>query len=110
MEYINLAQTWLTDTFGPLGPLYAIGTLGVLLVILTLPLFIGQPKDPLDKLKEAQNGSVELDDGKTLRHRSAADKFDKYAKFLEPEDEGEYDATRLKLLQAGYRSKAAVRT
>lgn len=101
MEYIQLAQTWLIDTFGPLGPLYAIGTLGLLMVLLTLPLFLGQPKDPLEKLKNSQHHDPNVEDGQALRQRNAGEKFDKYAKFLEPEDEGEYDATRLKLLQAG---------
>ncbi len=110
MEYISLAQTWLTDTFGPLGPLYAIGSLGVFLVLLTLPIFLNARKDPLDKLKESQHQPSTLENGQSLRHRNSAEKFDKYAKFLEPEDEGEYSATRLKLLQAGYRSKSAVRT
>lgn len=109
MEYIQLAQTWLTENYGPLGPLYAIGILGVLMVLLTLPIFLGQAKDPLDKLKESQHRSVVSDDGQSLRQRDATEKFDKYAKFLEPEDEGEYDATRLKLMQAGYRTKSAVR-
>ena len=110
IEFLTLAQTWLVDNFGPLGPLYAIGIVGFVMVLLTLPMFIGQPKDPLDRLKEMQNESVVTNDGQKLRHRSAAEKFDKYAKFLEPEDEGEYSATRLKLLQAGYRDKNAVRT
>ena len=111
MEYINTANDFLIETFGPLGPLYAIGVLGVLMVLLTLPMFLGQPKDPLDKLKQNQHNTGTLDDGQSLRHGNAtAEKFDKYSKFLEPEDEGEYDATRLKLLQAGYRSKSAVQS
>ena len=37
-------------------------------------------------------------------------KLDKYSSFLEPQNEKAYSETRLKLLQAGYRSKDAVRT
>jgi len=110
MEYIELAKNWLLEVFGPLGPLYAIGTLGLLMVMITLPIFLNQRKDPLDKLKASQHASATTEDGQALRHKNATEKFDKYAKFLEPEDEEEYGATRLKLLQAGYRSKSAVRT
>ena len=110
MEYLTIANDFLVENFGELGPLYAIGLAGVLMVLLTLPIFLNQQKDPLDKLKKSQNNVTHLDDGQALRHINKAEKLDKYAKFLEPEDEGEYSATRLKLLQAGYRSKSAVRT
>jgi len=111
MEYITTINDLLIEKLGPLGPLYAIGIVGVVLVLLTLPIILSQPKDPLEKLKKHQQSGIQLEDGQSLRNRNAAaDKIDKYAKFLEPEDEGEYSATRLKLLQAGYRSKSAVRT
>lgn len=114
MEFLNTINDLLIEKLGPLGPLYAIGVLGVLLIIVTLPIMLAKPKDPLDKLKKAQQAGVTLQDGKTLRQSNMADKIvGKYGnnlKFLEPEDEGEYSATRLKLLQAGYRTKSAVRT
>ena len=43
-------------------------------------------------------------------NRGKVNKLDKYSSFLEPQDEKAYSETRLKLLQAGYRSKDAVRT
>jgi len=110
MEFLSTINGLLIEKLGPLGPLYAIGIVGFLLVLATLPIILTAPKDPLEKLKKAQQSSVKLEDGQSLRHHNVAEKFDKYAKFLEPEDEGEYSATRLKLLQAGYRSKSAVRT
>ena len=110
MEYLTLASDFLIEKLGPLGPLYAVGVFGFLLVLLTLPIFLNKQKDPLDKLKEKQRASTKLDNGQSLRHINKAEKLDKYSKFLEPDDEGEYSATRLKLLQAGYRSKSAVRT
>lgn len=110
MEYLSQINAFLTERFGELGPLFAIGLLGLLLIMLTLPIFLVQKKDPLKKLQKSQRSSIRTEDGQSLRHVNKAEKFDKYSKFLEPEDEGEYSATRLKLLQAGYRSKSAVRT
>ncbi|MEM6634264.1 MAG: type II secretion system F family protein [Pseudomonadota bacterium] len=109
MEFLQPLNDLLIEKLGPLGPLYALGLLGTLMVLLTLPIFLNQRKDPLDKLKQA-NRHVPKGDGESLRFDSkSGDKLDKYSKFLEPEDEGEYSAVRLKLVQAGYRSKSAVR-
>ena len=47
--------------------------------------------------------------GEQLRQPQANDKLDKYANFLEPQDREEYSAVKLKLVQAGYHSKNAVR-
>ena len=40
---------------------------------------------------------------------SGKDKLEKYSNFLEPQNEDEYSAIQLKLLQAGYKTKNAVR-
>lgn len=112
MEMLQTVNEVLIDKLGPLGPLYAVGVLGFLMVLLTLPIFLNQRKDPLSKLKESQKRATPAgDNGQSLRFEAnKMEKLDKYSKFLEPEDEGEYSATRLKLMQAGYRSKSAVRT
>lgn len=41
----------LIDTLGPLGPLIAVGALGFLLVLVTLPFLLKKNDDPLDRLK-----------------------------------------------------------
>ncbi|WP_068115389.1 type II secretion system F family protein [Tropicimonas marinistellae] len=114
MELLISANDWLVDRFGELGPLYAVGVLGVLLVALTLPVFLKRQADPLDKLKNqgSRQGARGGKDGKAaLRYDNGkAAKLDKYASFLEPQDEKEMSSARLKMLQAGYRSKSAVRT
>ena len=107
------ANTFLTDQFGELGPLLVIGVLGMFLILLTLPIMLKKEKDPFDQLKKAARGQV--DDGKNgpkLRRGRGknADKLDKYSGFLEPKDEQQYSEIKLKLMQAGYRSKDAVRT
>jgi len=105
-------ETYLTDQFGPFGPLLVVGILGMFLVLLTLPVLLKKRVDPLDKLRETSRPAAKTNE-KTQKLRSGGskkDKLEKYSNFLEPQDEEEYSAIRLKLLQAGYRSKNAVRT
>ncbi len=113
MEFLQQANDWLIANFGELGPLYAVGVLGTVLIVLTLPIFLRKQVDPLDKLK-AQNRAAALESNgkkkKALRHGGGSDKLNKYANFLEPQDEEEMSTARLTMLQAGYRSKSAVRT
>ncbi len=101
----------LTNSLGPLGPLFAVGGLGLLLIILALPTFLKRRVDPLERLKREQAGA---DTGRgskrSLRSADRSAKLDKFATFLEPTNEEEYSATKLKLLRAGYRGKGAVRT
>jgi tight adherence protein C len=104
-------QAILTDSFGPFGPLLAVGLLGVLLILLTVPLLLNRKPDPLDKLKKAKQVAASARGPDTkLRHESKKDKLEKYSDFLEPKDAEEYSAIKLKLVQAGYRSKNAVRS
>lgn len=110
MEAIN---TFLTENFGELGPLMAVGVLGILLISLTLPIFLKKQADPLDKLKgmAPKGGKANKKDGKkALRYDSGkSEKLDKFADFLEPKSEEEMSSAKLKMMQAGYRSKNAVR-
>ncbi len=106
------ANAFLIENFGALGPLLVIGVLGMFLILLTLPILLKKEKDPLDKIRNAarelETGSPEK--AKLRRGRGGKDKLAKYSNFLEPQNEEEYSAVRLKLLQAGYRTKDAVRT
>lgn len=102
----------LTGALGPFGPLILVGVLGVALILGAVVLFIKAPKDPLEKLAENQNGQrkeTKKDPKTRLRSRNEKDKLQKYSSLLEPQDEESYSAVRTKLLQAGYRSKGAVR-
>ncbi|MEM9708051.1 MAG: type II secretion system F family protein [Pseudomonadota bacterium] len=113
MEILAQINTFLTDNLGPFGPLIAIGGLGVILIMLTLPTLLKKDVDPLDRIKEqgrAYDTAAKGDKGARLRTNNKKDKLEKYSNFLEPQSEEEYSAIRLKLLQAGYRSKTAVRT
>lgn len=108
MDAIN---TMLTDTFGEFGPLMAVGFLGLLMILLTLPILMNRKEDPLDKLRKSNQGYLDTSAvGQALRQNQGSKKLEKYSSFLEPQDEEEYSAVRLKLRQAGYPSKTAVRT
>jgi len=104
-------KNFLTDQLGPFGPLLAIGLLGMFMILLMLPLLLNKKEDPLDKLKKAKNlAASKQTPEQRLRTEEGSNKLEKYSDFLEPKDEEEYSAIKLKLLQAGYHGKTAVRT
>ena len=111
---INQANDYLVESFGELGPLLVIGVLGLFLVLLTLPIVLKKEKDPFAQIKKAARADTTAGGDKKARLRrgkgKGVDKLEKYSSFLEPQDEKAYGETRLKLLQAGYQSKDAVRT
>lgn len=112
MEYLSQINTFLTENFGEFGPLLAVGILGIFLILLTLPILMKKTEDPLDKLRRSTQNAEKAKGGREqkLRFDKKNDKLEKYSTFLEPQNEEEYSAVRLKLLQAGYRSKQSVRT
>ena len=105
----------LIDAMGPIGPLAALGFLGLVLVAATLPIMLKKRADPFEKLRGsigtslgANNGDLKLTK-KTLRQNKGSDKLDKFANFLEPKTEEEMSSSRLKMTRAGYRGRDAVR-
>ena len=110
MAFLDTINAKLTDLLGPFGPLMAILMLGVLLILLVLPAMLKKQDEPLDRLKASNNARRSADAPERLRASQGTDKLDKYSSFLEPQDEEEYSAIRLKLIQAGYRTKSAVKT
>ncbi|MEM7733100.1 MAG: type II secretion system F family protein [Pseudomonadota bacterium] len=111
MGIIDSITGILTDSLGPFGPVIAIGTIGLFIVLATIPIMIKQAQDPLEKLKRAgQNGQVNQDgQKKRLRSGSRNEKLEKYSTFLEPQDEKQLSQIKLTLMQAGYRDRDAVR-
>lgn len=111
MQILSVLSDILTGALGPFGPLIAVGGLGVMLVLLTIPMMLRQKQDPLEKLKQANiRGSSVAKGAKTnLRAGTQNKKLDRYATFLEPQDEKQLSQMRLKLMQAGYRHRDAVR-
>ncbi len=112
---LDQVNAFLIDQLGPLGPVIAVGILGVLLICLTLPIMLSKRQDPMDRLKSqvkagAHAAAAKDGEAAALRRKQGTDKLDKYAKFLEPEDQQQLEGIKLKLLQAGYKGKSAVRT
>ncbi|GAA0291716.1 type II secretion system F family protein [Rhodovulum strictum] len=112
MDIIATLNTALIDRFGAFGPLYALGALGFLMIALTLPALLKKRVDPLDKFKREtreMKAASAREPAAALRPTSRADKLERFSHFLEPQNEEEFSAIRLKLMRAGYRSKTAVR-
>ena len=100
----------LVEKLGPLGPVFALLALGLLLVLAVIPTLLKKQHDPLEKLRQQRAAMTGKTESAALRTKSSADKLEKYAHFLEPQSVEEMSAARLKMLRAGYRSKNAVRT
>ncbi len=110
MGFLDTINTILIDMMGPFGPLLAVGILGMFMILLTLPILLQKKQDPLDKLRKTTRSGSRNNKGPQLRQNQGSKKLEKFSSYLEPQDEEEYSAMRLKLLQAGYPSKTAVRT
>ncbi|MBO9474396.1 type II secretion system F family protein [Shimia sp. R10_1] len=108
MEALNLM---LSDMLGPQGPLIAVLVLGGFFALLLYTMAAARRDDPIEKLKRAQNAGAKASHSQQekLRRKGANAKLDKYKAFLEPQSEEELSSVRLKLMQAGYPSRDAVR-
>lgn len=110
MELLDPINTFLTDQLGEFGPLIVVGCLGLFMILLVIPLMLNQPEDPMKKLQRSLN---ETSKGKPqkerLRQGGRNEQLQKFATFLEPQDEKQLTKMQLTLRQAGYQSKDAVR-
>ena len=110
MKLLTLFTDVLTGALGPFGPLIAVGALGVMLILVAVSIMLKQKQDPLEKLKQANIAKTSSAPSKErLRVGGHNVKLDKYANFLEPQNEIQLSKMRLTLMQAGYRNKDAVR-
>jgi tight adherence protein C len=110
VEFLNAANEYLKLHLGDFGPLIIVGVLGLFMVLVTIPMMLNQPEDPLKKLKRSQTAEIKAKPQKErLRQGGRNEQLQKFATFLEPKDEKQLSALQLKLRQAGYQSKDAVR-
>ncbi|MCE8513229.1 type II secretion system F family protein [Ruegeria pomeroyi] len=110
MEFLNQINDFLTGHLGEFGPLIVVGVLGLFMVLLAVPLLMNQPEDPLKKLKRDMNPKTVAKPKKDqLRQSGRNEQLQRFASFLEPQDADQLSAMQLKLRQAGYQSKDAVR-
>lgn len=109
---------FLTSRFGPLGPLYAVGLLGLLLIMAVLPILMKKQVDPLSKFRDSVKtksdtqavAAANAAGKKKLRQGKGSDKLDRFASFLEPKTEEEMGTSRMQMMRAGYRGRNSVRT
>ncbi len=109
MNPFSAANTWLIDTLGPLGPLMAVGFLGVLLILIALPTVMKRRRDRFSELRETTPGLGDPNKKRALRRTEKVDKLERFAQFLEPQQKDELSAAKLKMLRAGYTDKNSVR-
>ncbi|MGR3623335.1 type II secretion system F family protein [Pseudophaeobacter sp.] len=110
MNVLAPLENFLTGQFGPMGPLFALGVLGLIMVLLAVLLLLKQPEDPLKKLQRSMAPETRgAPQKEKLRQNNRNEQLQKFASFLEPQNAEELSAMELKLRQAGYRSKDAVR-
>jgi tight adherence protein C len=109
MNPFSAVNTWLIDTLGPLGPLMAVGFLGMLLILIALPTVMKRQRDRFRELKDTQPGLADADKKRALRRADKVDKLERFAHFLEPQQKDELSAAKLKMLRAGYNNKNSVR-
>ncbi|MEM7441652.1 MAG: type II secretion system F family protein [Pseudomonadota bacterium] len=110
MELLTKINDFLTAELGEFGPLIAVGILGLFMILLTIPIMLNQPEDPLKKLKRDINPKTQAKPKKEqLRQGGRNEQLERFANFLEPQNADDLSAVQLKLRQAGYQSKDAVR-
>lgn len=110
----DAANRFLVGHLGELGPLIAAGGLGLLLIALVLPSILFRKTDPLDRIKAVRTGDATHRKGDdipgTLRRASGKDApLDRFAQYLEPQEQAQFSAVQQNLQRAGYRNKGAVR-
>lgn len=108
MDFLSNLMTGMTERFGPMAPLLAVGLLGFLLVLLALPVVMKRQRDRFRELKE-QGPATPKDKKRALRKTERVDKLEKFAHFLEPQKKEELSAAKLTMLRAGYTGKNSVR-
>lgn len=101
--------TMMTGLFGDMWPMVLVGLAGLGLILAALPYAMNARNDPLHKLKDQGRPARDAGPAKQLRQAKSNDKLEKYSSFLEPKDAKEFSEIQKKLVQAGYRTKDAVR-
>lgn len=114
MPLFDTLSEFLTGTMGPFGPIIAVGGLGIIIVMMALALMLRDKNDPISKLgkagREGTVSKIKSDPKKEkLRRASSNEKLEKYKAFLEPKSAEELSSIQMKLMQAGYQSRDAVR-
>ena len=113
----KMTETWafINAMLGPGAPFYVIGVAGLFLILLALPTLFKKQEDQFARLPSRRgahqpSGKVSPADQQLRYDNNKGLNLEKFSEYLEPQNEEEMSAARLKLVQAGYRSSTAVRT
>ncbi|MEP2428810.1 MAG: type II secretion system F family protein, partial [Tateyamaria sp.] len=110
MDFPSFLNATPSGLFGPLGLIIIAGVVGVLMVVGTIIMILKRPEDPLTKLKRsAQTPDLDKEPQQRLRQHERNEQLQRFASFLEPQDDVQLSKKQLQLRQAGYQSKDAVR-
>lgn len=100
----------LVDLFtGPMGRAIGLGGLGLALVVLALLFLLRRPTEPFDRLRQSledDHGTAET----TLRRGSERQPERRFTRLLQSQSGEQVPEARKMLLQAGYRSRNALRS
>ncbi len=123
-QQVNRIFEALTAAFGPMGPVWVMGGLGLILIVAAAPMLMFRRNDPLEKLEREReamrlaaasrsataNGAVRRrPESEGLRADSAKPgRLATLAPLFQPKDQEKIQGAREKLMQAGYRSRTAV--
>lgn len=108
MTILDEIQSVLSTMLGPVGLIIAVGMVALVMIVMTVIAMVQIRKDPLEKLtREGSGGKNEK--AERLRRSRGNDKLAKYSNLLEPQNEKDLSDIKLKLIQAGYHSRDAVR-
>ena len=111
MTFFDQIHQQLTEVMGPMGPLMALGVIGLALALAVLPKMLSARPDPLDKLRNSARVQANpAAKGNALRTKDYSDKLERFAHFLEPAKAEELSASKMKMVRAGYRAKNAIRS
>ncbi|WP_439136670.1 type II secretion system F family protein [Roseicyclus sp.] len=102
------ANSLIVEYLGDLGPLIVAGGLGLLLILVALPSILFKKKDPLDRIREMHINHEQSETPRSLRRGGKDERLNRFAQYLEPQDQAQFSAAQLQLVRAGYRSKGAV--
>lgn len=97
------------ELLGPFGPIIVLGLIGLFIIMMTLPALLAHRVDPFDRIK-GSNVTIAKTGDMRLRQTDNSSNLDRFAQYLEPQNQKEFSQRRVKLIQAGYRTKGAVRT
>jgi hypothetical protein len=81
MNPFSAVNTMLTDALGPLGPLIAVGILGLLLILIALPTMMKKQRDRFAELKDSQPNAGSRADKRALRRAEKGDKLERFAQY-----------------------------